>query len=316
MRALYYSGDRTEIRGEHPEPELAEAYAVVKMRLAGICSTDLQIIRGYMDFVGVLGHEFVGEVVAGPDALLGQRVVGEINFSCGLCGTCRSGMKRHCPDRKVLGILGADGVFAEYVRLPVANLHRVPATVSDEEAVFVEPLAAAYRALEQTSVDSTTEVVVLGDGKLGLLCAFVFHQAGARVTLVGRHQRKMNVARKLGVGTAGSARGLHGNRDIVIEATGTTDGLEQGLALVRPRGALVLKSTMAAQHALQLAPLVVNEVMVLGSRCGPFGPALASLEKEAIPVLSLVDSVFSLRDGLSALEKAREKGTMKVLVQP
>ncbi len=316
MRALYYSGYRTEILGEHPEPELVEAYAVVKMRLAGICSTDLQIIRGYMDFVGVLGHEFVGEVIAGPDPLLGQRVVGEINFSCGLCETCRSGMKRHCPERKVLGILGADGAFAEYVRLPLANLHRVPATVSDEEAVFVEPLAAAYRALDQTSVSSATDVVVLGDGKLGLLCAFVFHQAGARVTLVGHHPRKTSIARKLGVSTAGSAQSLHGNRDIVIEATGTTEGLEQGMALVRPRGVLVLKSTIAAQHALQLAPLVINEVIVLGSRCGPFGPALASLGKGTIPVLSMVDSIFSLRDGLSALEKAREKGTMKVLLRP
>ncbi len=291
------------------------------MRLAGVCATDLEILRGYMGFRGILGHEFAGEV-AGPAGhpLLGRRVVGEINCGCGACPACAAGLERHCPRRTVLGIAGRDGAFAEYLALPDRNLHEVPRGVADEAAVFCEPLAACFEALEQRPELSRGPVLVVGDGRLGLLQAQVLRAAGADVALLGRHPRKMALLDGLGIAAmtdpreARSARG--GKWPAVVDATGSAEGFGLALSLVRPRGVLVLKSTAGGARPMNLAPLVVDEVTVLGSRCGPFPPALAALAEGRIRTAPLIDARFPLRAGIQALEKAGEKGVLKILLAP
>ena len=314
MRALHWDGRQLRLEGRYAVPSVRDGFALVRVRLAGICSTDLQIFKGYMDFAGVPGHEFVGEVAEGPVELTGKRVVGEINFACGTCDTCHSGMPRHCPTRQVMGILNADGSFAEYLAVPVANLHVVPDTVADEAAVFTEPLAAAFEILEQVSVPASAEVVVFGDGKLGLLCAQVLHQTGARVTLVGKHADKLGLLDGLGLRTSLMADWQPSGADIVVEATGSEGGLALAIQTVRPRGTLVLKSTLAAHHRLSLAPLVINEVTLVGSRCGVFGPALNALAQRRVRVSPLIDKVYPLSDGLEAAQHAARPGVLKVLL--
>ncbi|HEY1269314.1 MAG TPA: alcohol dehydrogenase catalytic domain-containing protein [Candidatus Binatia bacterium] len=315
MRALYWNGQNLALDKNHPDPKTTGGEAVVRVRLAGICSTDLQILQGYMGFRGVPGHEFVGEVVKGPPALVGRRVVGEINFGCGFCESCRRGLARHCPKRRVMGILGADGSFAELVAIPARNLHPVPENISDEEAVFTEPLAAAFEILEQVEVDFTREVLVLGDGKLGLLCAQVLAVAGARVTLVGKHPEKLKLAKRAGVRTALLDDLKPKLFDIVVEATGSTSGLEAALAAVRPRGTLVLKSTVAGEHKISLAPLVINEVTLVGSRCGVFPPALEALAQKKISVTALIEKTYPLADGVDAVARAGQRGARKILLK-
>jgi len=315
MRALYWDGGALKFRENHPEPKTTGGEAIVRVRLAGICSTDLQIFQGYMGFRGVPGHEFVGEVVKGAPALAGTRVVGEINFGCGFCESCRRGLARHCSKRRVMGILNADGCFAEFVTVPARNLHAVPESVSDEEAVFTEPLAAAFEILEQVEVDFTREVLVLGDGKLGILCAQVLAITGARVTLVGKHADKLKLAKGAGVRTVLLADWKPKLFDIVVEATGSTSGLEAALAAVRPRGTLVLKSTVASAHNLSLAPLVINEVTVVGSRCGVFPPALEALARKKIAVTPLIEKVYPLGEGLAAVAQAGKRGARKILLR-
>jgi threonine dehydrogenase-like Zn-dependent dehydrogenase len=280
-----------------------------------VCSTDLQILKGYMGFCGVLGHEFVGEVVEGPTNLQGKRVVGEINFTCGICNWCQQGLGRHCPTRSVMGILNADGSFAEYVAVPVRNLHVVPDSVPDEAAVFVEPLAAAFEIVEQVKVQPMTNAVVLGDGKLGLLCAQVLHLAGATVTLVGKHMRKLGLLQQQGIQTMLLSDWTPSPVDLVVEASGSTSGLQLAIASVRPRGTLVLKSTIAQQHALSLAPLVINEVTVVGSRCGRFAPALQALVQRSVAVTPLINAVYPLADGIEAVSHAARPGVLKVLLR-
>ena len=314
MRALHWDGRQLRLEGRYAVPSVRDGFALVRVRLAGICSTDLQIFKGYMDFTGVPGHEFVGEVAEGPAGLTGKRVVGEINFACGACDTCRRGMPRHCPTRQVMGILNADGSFAEYLAVPVANLHVVADTIADEEAVFTEPLAAAFEILEQVSVPANAEVVVFGDGKLGLLCAQALHQTGARVTLVGKHADKLGLLDGLGLRTSLLADWKTSGADIVVEATGSEGGLALAMQTVRPRGTLVLKSTLAASHRLSLAPLVINEVTVVGSRCGLFGPALDALAQRRVRVSPLIDKVYPLSDGLEAVQHAERPGVRKVLL--
>ncbi|HEY2988120.1 MAG TPA: alcohol dehydrogenase catalytic domain-containing protein [Candidatus Binatia bacterium] len=284
MKALYWDGNDLTLKAAHPTPAQSRDQALVRVRLAGICSTDLQIFQGYMGFRGVPGHEFVGEVMEGPPALARKRVVGEINFGCGRCEFCRRGLSRHCPKRQVMGILGADGCFAEVVAVPARNLHPVPESVSDEEAVFTEPLAAAFEILEQVEIDFTREVLVFGDGKLGLLCAQVLALTGARVTLVGKHPNKLAMAKKAGVRSVLLSDWQSRPADIVVEATGSASGLETALGAVRPRGTLVLKSTVAEEHKLSLAPVVINEINVVGSRCGLFPPALDALAQKKLAV--------------------------------
>ncbi len=316
MKAAHWNGQRLALDSAYPTPQADAHTALVRVSLAGICSTDLQIFQGYMGFTGVPGHEFVGEVREGPTEWVGQRVVGEINFACGQCPTCAKGLGRHCPTRRVMGILQADGTFAEYVAVPVANLHPVPEQVSDEAAVFTEPLAAAFEILEQVHLQPSDDVVVFGDGKLGLLCAQVCHLAGARVHLAGRHAHKLDVLRPHGIHTVLLPDHPPGQADVVVEATGSAEGLQRAMETVRPRGTLVLKSTVAAEHHLSLAPLVINEVTVLGSRCGPFVPALQALARDRIAIAPLIDQVYALAAASDAVAHAARRGALKVLLSP
>jgi threonine dehydrogenase-like Zn-dependent dehydrogenase len=313
LRALHFDGTRARVE-ERPDPEPRPGSAVVRVTTAGVCRTDLELCRGYLDFRGVLGHEFVGTVEDGPDAWRGARVVGEINFACGRCAWCARGLGRHCPARSVMGIQGADGAIAERVSVPVANLHRVPDALEDEHAVFTEPLAAAFEILEQVPIERGTRALVLGDGKLGLLVAQVLDAAGARVTAVGRHEAKLAVLARRGIETARAADFAGPPAPLVVEATGALDGFRRAVALVEPRGKLVLKSTVAAHEPLDLAPLAIHEITLVGSRCGPFAPALDALARGAIDVDSLVAARLPLARADAALARASERGTLKVLV--
>ena len=314
MRALYLDGDVARVTSVS-EPEPFPDSALVRVSLAGVCDTDLQLVKGYMNFRGVLGHEFVGTVCEGPGELLTRRVVGEINFACRSCALCKAGLERHCPNRRVMGILDADGAFAEYVRVPIANLHLVPESVSDESAVFAEPLAAAFEILEQVDLAAGSDCLVLGDGKLGLLIAQVLHGAGARVRIVGKHPEKLAIASRLGIEAI--LRDDHRPEPVslVVEATGRSDGFDCAVAAVKPRGTIVLKTTVAARAEIDLAPLVINEVQVVGSRCGPFPPAMRALENGSVDVGSLVQERVRLADGLEALRIAATPGALKVLIE-
>ena len=317
MRALHFDGAELRCIDDHPEPSPGEDEAVVRVHLAGVCSTDLQILAGYMGFTGVPGHEFVGEVVDGPTDIAEQRVVGEINYACRRCPTCRRGLGRHCPRRRVMGILGADGAFAEYLAVPLTNLHVVPDAVPDEAAVFTEPLAAAFSILEQVTLGPGDHVVVLGEGKLGLLCAQVLAGTGASVTLVGKHAENLALVADRGVATTLlDAWAPTATADCVVEATGSATGLALAAAAVRPRGVIVLKSTIAEDHRLSLAPLVINEITVIGSRCGLFPPALRALANRSVDVTPLIDAKFPLAGGVDALAHAARPGVRKVLLSP
>ncbi len=318
MQAVVWDGSRIAV-ADRPDPEAAGGMAVVRVAFAGVCNTDLEIARGYMGFRGILGHELVGVVETGPDEWLGRRVVSEINFACGDCDSCRAGLGRHCAIRRVMGILEADGAFAERVAVPVANLHAVPDEVRDEDAVFTEPLAAAFEILEQLGLDGSEargkRAVVLGDGKLGLLVAQVLDRAGARVTAVGRHDDKLEILSARGIETR-NARDFvpDGGADVTVEATGSVGGFETAVAATRPRGTLVLKSTVAGRHHLDLAAIVIHEIKLLGSRCGPFAPALAALASGEIDVRSLVADRTTLSQGAGAMRHAAEPGVLKVLI--
>jgi threonine dehydrogenase-like Zn-dependent dehydrogenase len=298
-------------------PERSEIGTVlVKVNLAGICATDLQIFQGYMGFCGVPGHEFVGSVSEGPRDILGKRVVGEINFGCGRCENCARGLSRHCPNRSVMGILNADGAFAEYVAVPAANLHLVPDKVSDEEAVFTEPLAAAFEILEQVQLDPGDQVLVLGDGKLGNLCAQVLRLTGASVTALGKHEEKLKLIKRAGIRTILLADWQPRHFDVVVEATGSASGLELALGAVRPRGTLIFKSTIAGNHDVSLASIVINEITVVGSRCGLFPPALEALEQKSVSVMPLIEKIYPLNEGIEAVGHAARPGTKKILLRP
>ncbi len=315
MKALHWDGQSLRLAPSYAIPKADDRMALVRVRLAGICSTDLQIFKGYMEFRGVPGHEFVGEVAEGPAGLLGKRVVGEINFACGRCRVCARGLRRHCPERRVMGILGADGSFAEYGTVPVENLHIVPENLTDEQAVFTEPLAAAFEILEQVELMLRDEVLVLGDGKLGFLCAQVLQLTGAGVTVVGKHQKKLSLLEKLGIRTVMLSDWRPRPFDVVVEATGSTSGLKMAIGATRPRGTLVLKSTLAEEHTLSLAPLVINEVMLLGSRCGLFPPALEALAQKSVSVTPLIEKMYPLTEGLDAVSHAGRPGVLKILLR-
>lgn len=303
-----------------PFPEVAPGWALVRVTLAGLCGTDLELARGYKGgFAGVPGHEFVGVVAAVPTApgWLGRRVTGTITIACGACDLCRAGLPGHCRERRVLGLLGHPGALAEYVTLPVANLHAVPENVSDVAAVFTEPLAAALRITEHVPMTSQTRAAVVGDGKLGLLAAWALARAGAAVTLVGRHPERVAWCMAMGIGCLPAGGGEPRAFDLVVEATGTPDGWQAALRLTRPRGTLVLKSTTAAPVELNLAPVVVDEITVVGSRCGPFPAALAWLAAaDAPPVARLVAAEYPLERAPEAWAHAARPGTLKVLIKP
>ena len=290
------------------------------MRLAGICSTDLEIVRGYAGFEGVIGHEFVADVEdvgAGVDpAWVGRRVVGTINIGCGHCAECLARGPEHCAARTVLGIHRRPGVFADYLTLPVANLLVVPDSVSDEQAVFTEPLAAALRIREQIRVQPTARTAVVGPGKLGLLVGQVLALAGTEVTMLGRSAASLELPRYLGLQTGLAADYANDSFDLVVEATGNEAGFTQSLRLVRPRGSLVLKSTFAGRSTLDLTKLVVGEITVTGSRCGPFAPALRLLADDAIPVTRSIDAEYPLSEAVAAFAHAARPGVRKVLLRP
>lgn len=311
MRALRWDGSRLALARDLPSPTPAAGDALVRVALAGICRTDLEITRGYLEFRGTLGHEWVGRVVAAADAaLVGRRVVGDINFACGRCTFCAAGLGRHCPGRRVLGIVRAEGAFADLVIVPERNLHLVPDGVSDLAAVFTEPLAAAFEILDQVGNVSGAHAAVLGAGKLGLLVAQVLARAGADVRVGARHPAQRARADRLGIASGEPVPGA----DLVVDATGTADGLRQALTLVRPRGTIVLKTTVAGEHRLDLAPAVVNEITVVGSRCGRFPPALDALAGGHITVEPMVDSVVPLDEGVTGFERAAAAGAMKIVL--
>lgn len=313
MRALHFDGTTARVV-ERTEPRSDEHTALLRLRLAGVCRTDLEIAKGYMGFRGVLGHELVATVIDGPPRWRGQRVVAEINFACGACASCVAGWQRHCPTRRVMGILDADGAFAELIAVPIANLHAVPDNVSDEAAVFTEPLAAAFEILDQVPITTGITCTVLGDGKLGLLVAQVMAQAGARVLAVGKHTDKLRLLERRGIATALADQWAPTPADIVVEATGTAAGLAHAIAATRPRGTLVLKSTVALGADLDLAPLVINEITLVGSRCGRFAPALDSLARASIDVAPLISARVPLARADDALRLAAQPGTLKVLI--
>ncbi len=325
MRAAFVQNGVLTLRHDYPLPLARGDEALLRVRLAGVCATDIELLRGYKGgFDGVLGHEFVGEVVAAPadPRWEGQRVVGELNVGCGACALCRRGLGKHCRQRTVLGISGRDGVFAEYTLLPLQNLHAVPEHVPDEVAVFTEPLAAAYELLEQIPFAPAQRVVILGDGRLGLLCAFVLAQTGCDLTVLGRHADKLALLAPAGVGTClateDALRELAASpADIVVEATGDRHGFAAALRLVRPGGVLALKSTFADHlDDFDLSHLVVDEITLIGSRCGPFAPALAALASGQIDPRPLIHAETSLDEAAAAIARAGERGVLKVLIRP
>ena len=316
MQALLWDGHDLTFNSAHRTTKTDAQTALIKVHLAGICSTDLQIFKGYMGFRGVPGHEFVGSVSEGPRELVGKRVVGEINFGCGQCDYCRRDLGRHCPNRRVMGILNADGAFAEYLSVPVENLHTVPESISNEEAVFTEPLAAAFEILTQIQLDPGDEVLVLGDGKLGNLCAQALRLTGAKITAMGKHAEKLALIKKAGVRTIQLDDWQPRLFDVVVEATGSATGLELALSAVRPRGTLILKSTIAGNHQVSLAPIVINEINVIGSRCGLFPDALDALTTKRVSVTPLIEKIYPLQKGIEAIAHAQSSSARKILLRP
>jgi threonine dehydrogenase-like Zn-dependent dehydrogenase len=316
MLGLYVADGTIRLRADLPAPALAAGECRVRVLRAGVCATDLALVRGYMGFTGTPGHEFVGVALDGP--LAGRRVVGEINAGCGACAACRAGLERHCPARTVLGILGRPGAFAETLRLPGRNLHAVPDTVATDAAVFTEPLAAAFEIAEQVALAPGARALVVGDGRLGLLCAHVLALAGLAVTVAGRHPERAallpsGAAHATGLVEPGAAAPAE-RYDLVVEATGDPAVLQRVLGLVRPRGTIVLKTTSERPAPLDLAPAVVDEITIVGSRCGRFSGALAALAAGQVPVAGLIHDRFPLAEGVRALGRAAEPGVLKVVL--
>lgn len=320
MKAIVFDENlKLDKNYEKPVPQKGEA--LIKVSLAGICNTDFEITKGYMGYKGILGHEFVGVVEEINDkdkSLLGKRVVAEISYGCHKpdCEWCNQGLVRHCPDRHTIGIWRKDGCFAEYITLPLEVLFEVPENVSNEQVVFVEPLAAACEILEQLHIQPIQKVLVQGDGKLGLTTALTLNAFNYDVTLVGKHQNKLDIAKAQGVKTILlDDLDVKPEWEVVVEATGSISGFETAMALTKPRGTLVLKSTVAGSKEFNLAPIVINEITVLGSRCGQFKPALRLLENNRINFKSFISGIYSVDDAIEAFEKNKDKDTLKVLIK-
>lgn len=317
MKAIVFD-ETLHFVDDHPKPVAVSGEALIRVRLAGICGTDLEITKGYSNFRGVPGHEFTGIVESAPDDrkdLEGKRVVGEINVGCGQCEFCARGRKNHCSARKVLGIVDKDGAFADYVSLPVENLYLIPDSVSDEEAIFTEPLAAALRITEQVSFSGDEKVLVMGDGKLGLLIALVLGERCRNLSLVGKHGEKLRIASSSGIATLFMEELKNGPvYDIVIDATGSPSGLEQALRVVRPEGTIVMKTTTVDQVPVDLSRLVVNEITIIGSRCGPFQPALDLLARKKYDLFPLVGGRYPFSRADEAFSAAKKPGSLKIIV--
>jgi threonine dehydrogenase-like Zn-dependent dehydrogenase len=315
MRALWLEENKISLR-DVPQPHKANE-ALIKIRKAGICSTDLELVRGYYPYTGILGHEFVGEVVETNDASwIGQRVVGEINAVCNECEQCLNGRPTHCEKRTVLGIVNRDGTFAEYTTLPIANLHRVPNSVSDEMAVFTEPLAAALEIQEQVQINPTDRVLLVGAGRLGQLIAQTLALTGCDLHVVARHAHQQDLLKKRGIRIIPEGEIKPWRWDIVVEATGSPSGFDLARQAIRPRGTLVLKSTYKGELKVNFSSVVVDEIGIVGSRCGPFEPALRLMESKQVDPTVLIMDEFELTDALKAFERAAESGVLKVLIQP
>jgi len=317
MKAIVFDG-KLKYMKSYPTPIPEAGEALIRVTLAGICNTDLEIMKGYLGFQGVIGHEFVGivkNVNNGNHSLVGKRVVGEINCGCGLCDYCLKGLQKHCPERKTIGILGKDGAFAEYTTLPIGNLLEVPDNVTDEEAVFAEPLAAAFEIAEQCHIKPTDRILILGDGKLGILASLALNLTQTDVTLAGRHEKKLQVAGEQHVKTVQlKDLNIRKDYDVVVEATGSADGFDIALQLVKPRGIIVLKTTVAYGKEMNLAPVVIDEIQIIGSRCGPFEPALRAMAKKLIDVKPLISAVYGADKALAAFKKAGEAESLKILL--
>jgi alcohol dehydrogenase len=314
MLAVQLEGGRVDVR-EAPIPARPPGFALIRLLAAGICNTDLELQRGYYGFSGTPGHEFVGVVVEADEAaLIGRRVVGEINLACGACEWCRAGLGRHCPHRAVLGIAGHPGAFSEYFTLPERNLHAVPDHISTERATFTEPVAAACEILDQVVIPWGGEVAVLGDGKLGLLAAQVLLAHGARVHVYGRHAAKLAIAGACGAVTFDNGSLPASRYEWVVEATGAVEGLAAAIRMTRPRGTVIMKSTVHGEVPLDTAPAIVNEITLVGSRCGRFEPALALLAGDRLRVEEMISDRFPLADAARAFERASVGGVLKVLL--
>ena len=318
MDALWLEDRRLRRRPDAPEPSVPEGEALVRVLRAGICGTDLELARGYYPFSGIPGHEFVGRVEQAPGHAewVGRRVAGEINASCGRCAACVAGRRTHCENRTVLGIKGRNGAFAERLALPVGNLHAVPDALPDEAAVFVEPVAAALQVQEQVRVGRNDRVVVVGDGRLGNLIAQTLALTGCDLLVIGRHPDKLALLEARGIRVGSRADLRPRQADIAVECTGNADGLALAREAVRARGAIVLKSTYRGAVTLELSPFVVDEVTLVGSRCGPFAPALDLLASGRVDVAPLVHARYPLSDGVAAFEHAARPGVLKVLLDP
>lgn len=315
MKGLWLEQQILSYRENLPMPEPKPGESLIRVQWAGICNTDLELCRGYYPYAGIPGHEFVGVVESGPDHLINRRVVGEINAVCGNCSFCHQGLPNHCENRTVLGIVQRHGAFAEYLSLPNENLHLIPEELPAQWATFTEPIAAALEIQQQVFMTLQQRILVVGDGKLGQLIAQTLALTGCDLWVVGRHRHKLNKLEQRGIKTS-LAEELGDTRfDIVVECTGNCSGFERALQLVKPRGILVLKSTYAGKLEIDMSKIVVDEITVLGSRCGPFAPAIELLKQGKVDVASLIQAEYPLEEGLQAFEQAQKKGMMKVLIK-
>lgn len=314
MKSLWLENNQISLRDLTPPHKSGEA--LIKIRKAGICSTDLELVKGYYPYAGILGHEFVGEVVEAQDALwIGQRVVGEINVVCNECEQCLNGRSTHCENRTVLGIVNRDGTFAEFTTLPIANLHRVPASVPDEMAVFTEPLAAALEIQEQINIKPTDRVLLIGAGRLGQLIAQTLALTGCDLRVVARHAHQQDLLKARGIRIISEEEIQPWRWDVVVEATGSPSGFSLARKAIRPRGTLVMKSTYKGEMSVNFSSIVVDEINIIGSRCGPFEPALRLMESRLVDPTVLIADEFKLENALKAFERAAETGVLKVLVE-
>lgn len=314
MKGIWLEHQHLQLRTDLAIPTPPEGEALVKVLRAGICNTDLELLRGYYPYAGILGHEFVGVVEEGPENLVNKRVVGEINASCGECSFCQRGEPTHCPNRTVLGIVNRNGAFADYLTLPIKNLHPVPDTVETHAATFTEPLAAALEIQEQVSITPEDRVLVVGDGKLGQLVAQSLALTGCNLLVIGRHRQKLENLEALGIAVGFADEIQEGTCDRTVECTGNPEGFAIALRALRPRGTLILKSTYAGQLTLDASALVVNEITLIGSRCGPFDKALDLLANHQIDINPLIQAEYPLSEGLEGFQLAQQKGVLKVLL--
>ncbi len=318
MKALVFDNE-LKYTEDYPKPVPKSGEVLIKVTHAGICNTDVEITNGYMGFKGICGHEFLGiveDVNSLDKSLIGKRVTGEINLGCGKCPDCYNNMQRHCQNRQTLGIFKKDGAFAEYLTLPIENVIEIPASIPDEDAILVEPLAAALEILEQVHIKPADKIAVLGDGKLGLLVSLVLSTTPADVITIGKHENKLDILKKQGIKTKFLTDAVETKfYDIVVDATGSVDGFEKAVSLVKPRGVLVLKSTVAAEKPLNLAPVVIDEITIVGSRCGQFKPALRLLEKKVLNLKPMISRVFGFENAIEAFVYAQTKGVLKVILK-